>query len=221
MSWRGRSTSWHRPSTRWHRRGQCKVAQRAFDSHQLLVDSGIALAVVGILALLAGWFMAGRMLRPVRTITRTARRISSSSLHQRLALEGPEDELKELGDTLDDLFARLESAFEAQRRFVANASHELRTPLTRERALVQVALGDPSTPDVWRATGQELLASNREQETLIDALLTLASSESGLDQQERTDLADISRSVLAAFRARHRPPRTAGRDLHSSSPARG
>ena len=120
---------------------------------------------MGVLALLAGWLVAGRMLRPIRTITRTARRISSTSLHERLALDGPEDELKELGDTLDDLFGRLDAAFEAQRRFVANASHELRTPLTRERALVQVALGDPSTPAVWRSTGQELLASNREQET--------------------------------------------------------
>jgi signal transduction histidine kinase len=88
-------------------------------------------------------------------------------------------------------------AFEAQRRFIANASHELRTPLTRERALVQVALGDPSTSDLWRSTGRELLTSNREQETLIDALLTLASSEGGLDRHERADLADIGRSVLA------------------------
>ena len=174
-----------------------QAAQRASDSHQLLVDSGIALAAVAVLAVLAGWLLAGRMLRPIRTITRAARRISSTSLHERLGLDGPDDELKELGDTLDSLFARLEAAFEAQRRFVANASHELRTPLTRERTLVQVALGGPSTPDEWRSTGQELLASNREQEMLIDALLTLASSESGLDQQERTDLADISRSVLA------------------------
>jgi signal transduction histidine kinase len=175
--------------------GSVQAAQRASDSHQLLVDSGIALAAVVVLAVLAGWLVAGRMLRPIRTITRTARRISSTSLHERLSLDGPDDELKELGDTLDNLFARLEAAFEAQRRFVANASHELRTPLTRERTLVQVALGGP-TPDEWRSTGRELLASNREQETLIDALLTLASSESGLDQREQIDLADISRSVL-------------------------
>jgi signal transduction histidine kinase len=174
-----------------------QAAQRASDSHQLLVDSGIALAVVALLALLAGWLVAGRMLRPIRTITRTAREISSSSLHERLALAGPEDELKELGDTLDDLFARLEAAFEAQRRFVAHASHELRTPLTRERTIVQVALGDPSTPDVWRAAGQELLASNREQEVLIDGLLTLASSERGLEKRQQTDLADICRTVLS------------------------
>ncbi|HTS72564.1 MAG TPA: HAMP domain-containing protein [Gaiellaceae bacterium] len=134
--------------------GVVQAAQRASDSHELLVDSGIALTMVAAVALLAGWFVAGRTLRPIRTITQAARRISSTSLHERLALEGPEDELKELGDTLDDLFARLEAAFEAQRRFVAHASHELRTPLTRERALVQVALGDPSTSDAWRAAGE-------------------------------------------------------------------
>jgi signal transduction histidine kinase len=180
------------------------TVQRAADSHQLLVNSGIALAIVAVLALLIGWLVAGRMLRPLRTITRTAQRISSSSLHERLALDGPRDELKELGDTLDDLFARLEAAFEAQRRFVANASHELRTPLTRERALVQVALGDPSTSDVWRTTARELLASNREQETLIDALLTLASSESGLDHHEQIDLEVVADSVLRRRRGTDR-----------------
>jgi signal transduction histidine kinase len=179
------------------RTGPAEAAQRAADSHQLLVNSGIALAIVGVLAISAGWIVAGRMLRPIRTITRTARRISSTRLHERLAFDGPHDELKELGDTLDDLFGRLEAAFEAQRRFVANASHELRTPLTRERTLVQVALGDPSTSEVWRSTAQELLASNREQETLIEALLTLASSESGLDHREPSDLADICQAVLS------------------------
>jgi signal transduction histidine kinase len=178
------------------RAGTLQKAQRRSDSRELLVDSGIALAAVGVLALLAGWLVAGRILRPIRTITRAARRISSSSLDERLSLTGPEDELKELGDTLDQLFARLETAFEAQRHFVANASHELRSPLTRERTLVQVALGDPSTPEVWRATGEELLASNRKQESLIEALLALASSESELDGRERLDLADVCAAVV-------------------------
>jgi nitrate/nitrite-specific signal transduction histidine kinase len=94
--------------------GSIQAAQRATDSHELLVDSAIALGVVALLAVLAGWLIAGRMLQPIRTITRTARRISSTSLHERLALDGPPDELKELGDTLDGLFARLEGAFDAQ-----------------------------------------------------------------------------------------------------------
>jgi signal transduction histidine kinase len=174
-----------------------QAAQRATDAHQLLVNSGIALA---ILALLAGWFVAGRMLRPIRTITRTARRISSTSLHERLALAGPQDELKELGDTLDDLFARLEAAFQAQRHFVANASHELRTPLTAERTLLQVALDDPGTTiAAWRCTAKEVLASSDEQARLIEALLTLASSESGLTGNEPVDLAGTVSATLAGL----------------------
>ena len=160
--------------------GAVEAAQRAVDSHRLLVTSGIALAIVTVLALLAGWFISGRMLRPIRTITRTAQRISSSNLHERLALNGPEDELKELGDTLDDLFGRLDDAFEAQRRFVANASHELRTPLTVERTLLQVALDDPDTTNAaWRSTAKEVLVYSDEQTRLIEALLTLAAATAG------------------------------------------
>ena len=181
--------------------GTVQAAQRAADAHQLLVNSGIALAIVAALALLAGWLVAGRMLRPIRTITRTARRISSTSLHERLALDGPQDELKELGDTLDGLFARLEAAFEAQRHFVANASHELRTPLTAERTLLQVALDDPGTTTAgWRCTAQEVLASSDEQARLIEALLTLASSESGLNGHEPVDLATTVSSTLTGLR---------------------
>jgi signal transduction histidine kinase len=180
--------------------GSVQAAQRAADSHQLLINSGIALAIVAVLALLAGWLVAGRMLRPIRTITGTARRISSTSLNERLALDGPEDELKELGDTLDSLFARLETAFEAQRHFVANASHELRTPLTAERTLLQVALDDPGTTTAaWRSTAQEVLASNDEQARLIEALLTLASSESGLNGHEPLDLATTVRATLVGL----------------------
>jgi signal transduction histidine kinase len=180
--------------------GTVQAAQRAADSHQLLVNSGIALAIAAVLALLAGWMVAGRMLRPIRIITRTARRISSTSLHERLALDGPQDELKELGDTLDGLFARLEAAFEAQRHFVANASHELRTPLTAERTLLQVALDDPGTTTAaWRSTAHEVLASSDEQARLIEALLTLASSESGLNGLEPVDLATTVSAVLAGL----------------------
>jgi signal transduction histidine kinase len=182
--------------------GSIQAAQRATDSHQLLVNSAIALGIVAVLAVLAGWLVAGRMLRPIRTITRTARQISSTSLHERLALDGPPDELKELGDTLDGLFARLEGAFDAQRHFVANASHELRTPLTAERNLLQVALDDPDTSNAeWRATAEEVLASNHEQAHLIDALLTLASSEGGLNEREPVDLAPLVEETLAGLQS--------------------
>jgi signal transduction histidine kinase len=182
--------------------GSIQAVQRATDSHELLVNSAIALGIVAALALLAGWLVAGRMLRPIRTITGTARRISSTSLHERLALAGPQDELKELGDTLDGLFARLEGAFDAQQHFVANASHELRTPLTAERNLLQVALDDPDTSNAqWRSTAKEVLASNDEQAHLIDALLTLASSESGLGEREPVDLASLVEETLAGLKS--------------------
>ena len=189
--------------------GSVQAAQRASDAHQLLVDSGIALAIVAVLALLAGWLIAGRMLRPIRTITRTARRISSASLHERLALDGPQDELKELGDTLDDLFERLDAAFEAQRQFVANASHELRAPLTRQRALIQVALADPDANFAsLRMAHERVLASEQQLEQMIDALLTLTRGQAGLERRERLDLAAIASKALLA-----RESEAADRDL--------
>jgi signal transduction histidine kinase len=171
------------------------------DLRQVLIQAPAALAIVTALALALGWLVAGRVLRPLATITVAARRISASNLHQRLALPGPDDELKALGDTLDDLFARLEAAFKAQRHFIANASHELRTPLTRERAMLQVALDDPgTTAETWRNTALDVLASNAEQESLIEALLTLATGEGGLDRREPVDLAAITGEVLLARR---------------------
>jgi signal transduction histidine kinase len=179
--------------------GSVQAAQRAADSHQLLVNSGIALAIVAVLALLTGWLVAGRMLRPIRTITRTARRISSTSLHERLALDGPQDELKELGDTLDDLFGRLDAAFAAQRQFVANASHELRTPLTRQRALIQVALADPDANFTSLHSAHErVLASELQLEQMIDGLLTLTRGQAGLEGREHLDLASLASNALLA-----------------------
>jgi signal transduction histidine kinase len=172
------------------------------DLRQVLLQAPIALAIVTVVALVLGWLVAGRVLRPLGGITAAARRISASNLNERLSLRGPDDELKALGDTLDDLFARLEAAFEAQRHFVANASHELRTPVARERAMLQVALDDPgTTAETWRSTTREVLASNAEQEDLIEALLTLASSQGGLEYREPVDLAAIASKVLQAPRS--------------------
>jgi len=186
------------------------LGQVTFGRQQLLISSGIALAVSAVAAVAIGWFIAGRVLRPLRTITAAARRISASSLHERLALPGPDDELKELADTLDNLFARLQASFDAQRRFAANASHELRTPLTRERTLLQVTLADPAaTTDTWQGVSRELLASNAEQERLLEALLTLASSEAGTGDREPADLAAITSDALAAAR-----PAISRLDLH-------
>ena len=98
---------------------------------QLLINSGIALALMAVISIGLGWLTAGRVLRPLRKITSTARRISATNLHERLALTGPDDEITELSATFDDLLDRLERSFDAQRQFVANASHELRTPLAQ------------------------------------------------------------------------------------------
>ena len=173
----------------------------SYDVRNILIISAIALAVIAAAAAAIGWIIAGRVLRPVSTITAAARRIAATSLHERLALHGPDDELKELADTLDNLFARLEASFDAQRRFAANASHELRTPLTRERTLLQVTLANPAaTTGTWQAVSRELLASNAEQERLIESLLTLASSEAGPGEREPLDLAAITSAALAVPR---------------------
>ncbi|HEY2439490.1 MAG TPA: HAMP domain-containing sensor histidine kinase, partial [Solirubrobacteraceae bacterium] len=174
------------------------VQQHSADQKRLLGVSALVLALSAIASVALGWFVSGRILRPLRQITATARTISAGNLSERLALRGPNDEFRQLGDTLDDLLTRLESAFEAQRRFVANASHELRTPLTLERTLLQVALADPDADAAkLRGTCQELLASGREQERLLEALLTLASSERGLDHRVPFDLAPLAERAVA------------------------
>ena len=173
------------------------VHDHAVELHQLLVQSGIALAIMTVASVALGWLVAGRVLRPLRAMTATTRRISERNLHERLALDGPADELKDLADTVDDLLARLETAFGSQRRFVSNAAHELRTPLTLLRALLEETLTDPdATIDSFRKTSRRLLALGREQERLIEALLTLASSERGLDHHEPINLSVIADTIL-------------------------
>jgi signal transduction histidine kinase len=165
--------------------------------------AGVAMAaVMVVLAVGVGWLVAGRLVRPLRAITASARDISASNLHRRLGLRGHDDEFAELGRTLDDLFARLEASFESQRHFIANASHELRTPLTAGRALLEVAIADPEPSiQTLRATCEELVELSDQQERLIAALLTLANSQRGLEHPEPLDLADITRNVLLARQA--------------------
>ncbi|GAA3599261.1 hypothetical protein GCM10022419_098710 [Nonomuraea rosea] len=154
--------------------------QRAEALHQLLINSGIALALMSVLSVALGWIIAGRVLSRLRTIIATAQDISATDLHRRLTLDGPADELKALGDTIDGLLSRLEASFQAQRQFVANASHELRTPLTRQRALGQVALSDPmASTQSLREAHEQILATGAHQERLIEALLTLSRGHAG------------------------------------------
>lgn len=163
----------------------------------LLVGSCIVLvAMIGV-SVLVGWFGAGRVLRPLRVMTTTTRQISEHNLHERLALAGPNDELKDLGNTIDDLLARVEAAFDSQRRFVANASHELRTPLMLSQTLLQVALANPDiTLDSLRAACEEAVDAGKDQAQLIDALLTLARSQRGLEHQEPVDLRSTVNDAL-------------------------
>ena len=176
--------------------------QRAAELTRLLTESGVALAIMTVASVGLGWLVAGRVLRPLRTITAAARSISATSLHARLAMDGPHDELQELGDTFDGLLARLEAAFGAQRQFVANASHELRTPLARQQTLVEVALADPE-PSLagLQEVCRRVLATGAQQERLIEALLTLARSQRGLDRPEPVDLAQIADDVVTGRKA--------------------
>jgi signal transduction histidine kinase len=175
--------------------------QPAGNLHQVLAYSGAALGVLAVLSVALGWLVAGRALRPLRIITASARAISASNLHERLGLDSPYNEFTELGETLDGLFGRLEASFASQRHFVANASHELRTPLTAERTLLQVALADPdATAETLRATCRQLLELGEQQERLIEALLTLASSQRGIDRWEPFDLAGIISDVVGQRR---------------------
>ena len=179
--------------------------QRVADLHQLIVESSIALAVMALISAALGWLVAGRVLRPLRTMTSTTQQISETSLDRRLAMDGPRDELRQLADTIDGLLERLEAAFDAQRRFVANASHELRTPLTAARAMLEMIISDPSaTVDTFRETCAQVLDESEQQEQLIDALLALAQGQRGVDQREPVELAAIVGDVVA----RQRPEAT-------------
>jgi signal transduction histidine kinase len=167
--------------------------------HRLAVSSGIALAAMSVLSVALGWVVSGRLLRPLRTITATVRDISATNLHQRVGLGGPDDELKELGDTFDDLLRRLEASFAAQRQFVANASHELRTPLARQRAIGQVALSDPDAgAPALRAAHERILAAGEQQERLIEALLTLTRGQAGIAVREPFELDRLAGEVVQA-----------------------
>jgi signal transduction histidine kinase len=158
--------------------------------HQLLAKSGIALGLMALVSVGIGWLVAGRVLRPLAAITAAARRLEGSTLHERINLQGPQDELKELADTFDQMLGRLDATFETQRRFVANASHELRTPLAIARTEVDVAMADPGAgPAELRAMAGRVLEANQRSERLIEGLLTLARSERQLRAAEPLDLA--------------------------------
>lgn len=165
----------------------------------LLTQGSLALVLVGGLAAGFGWLVAGRVLAPLHRVTDTARRIAltPSALHERIALQGPDDEVKNLADAFDTMVERLDQSFDGQRRFVANASHELRTPLTLGRALVEVAMHRRTASSDVKELGESLLTINTRHEQLIEGLLILADSEKQLTTVYPVNLADVVTHVTA------------------------
>jgi signal transduction histidine kinase len=203
------------------REAQDEAKRNALES--LLTQGGVALLLISVVALGFGWLIAGRALQPLHQITGTARRIAAADaggrgLHERIALRGPRDEVKELADTFDLMLERLDRSFDGQRRFVANASHELRTPLALNRSLLEVAMSRPGASAELRQLGETLMAVNERHERLIDGLLTLADSEQRVVDRTPVDLAEIAGHLLdqvagtpgPAVRRRLAPAATAG-----------
>jgi signal transduction histidine kinase len=174
------------------------VVQHSSDRRELLIASGIGLAIMAALSLALGWLVAGRFLRPLRTITTTAREISATNLHERLNLAGPDDELTELGDTFDELLARLERSFAFERQFIANASHELRTPLAGMRTSLDVAMAKPGPVPPHIVTLADRLRRELDHvDRLLESFLTLAHTQHGpVADQSALSLADATRAAI-------------------------
>jgi signal transduction histidine kinase len=163
---------------------------------QLLQGTVLTVVALGLLAVVIGYLVAGRTLRPLQTVTATAQRLSESTLHERIGLTGPRDEIKELADTFDGMLDRLHRAFDSQRRFIANASHELRTPLAINRAVIEVAMAKPQAPAETKALGRKLLDTTARHERLIEGLLLLARSEREVSSRSPVDVADLARDTV-------------------------
>ncbi|GAA5044712.1 sensor histidine kinase [Streptomyces similanensis] len=174
----------------------CTDHQRQVALDSLLSRSLLALLGLAVIAFAFGYAMAGRVLAPLGRITRTARAVAGSDLSRRIELDGPDDELKELADTFDDMLERLQRAFTAQQRFVGNASHELRTPLAINRTLLEVHLSDPNAPMELRQLGKTLLATNERSEQLVEGLLLLARSDNQIVERKPVDLAEVASQAI-------------------------
>ncbi|MQY38406.1 Adaptive-response sensory-kinase SasA [Streptomyces sp. RB17] len=174
----------------------CVDQQRQAALDDLLSRSLLALLGLAVIAFAFGYAMAGRVLSPLGRITRTARQVAGSDLSRRIELDGPDDELKELADTFDDMLERLQRAFTAQQRFVGNASHELRTPLAINRTLLEVHLSDPDAPVELQQLGKTLLATNERSEQLVEGLLLLARSDNQIVERGPVDLAEVAGQAI-------------------------
>ncbi|WP_055494432.1 HAMP domain-containing sensor histidine kinase [Streptomyces sp. TP-A0356] len=179
-----------------HAMNACVNEQRQHALDNLLSRSLLALLGLAVIAFAFGYAMAGRVLSPLGRITRTARAVAGSDLSRRIELDGPDDELKELADTFDDMLERLQRAFTAQQRFVGNASHELRTPLAINRTLLEVHLSDPGAPVELQQLGRTLLATNERSEQLVEGLLLLARSDNQIVERKPVDLAEVASQAI-------------------------
>ncbi|MET7465752.1 HAMP domain-containing sensor histidine kinase [Nonomuraea sp. NPDC005501] len=180
----------------------------------MLRSSAAIMVLLGVLAVVLGYLVADRALRPLDRVTETARRLSESTLHERIALDGPPDEVKRLADTFDAMLDRLHRVFEGQRRFIANASHELRTPLAINRTVLEVSLEEPAASEDLKALARALLGTNARYERLIEGLLLLAQSEQELGVRKTVDVAQVARIVLEQLDlAGRRRPLTLHTDL--------
>ncbi|MEV6863763.1 ATP-binding protein [Streptosporangium subroseum] len=192
------------------------VGQRAASVlDEMLRSSLLIMALVGIVAIVVGYLIADRALRPLDRVTETAQRLSESNLHERIALRGrPQDEIKRLADTFDAMLDRLHKVFDVQRRFIANASHELRTPLAINRTVLEVSLEEPeSSPDL-KALARTLLGTNARHERLIEGLLLLAQSEQEPTSRKPLELDQVVRAALDQLDLQPRKrPVTIHRDL--------
>ena len=181
-----------------------KLAARAELRSQMITGSAIAVGALTLLSGGLGWWVAGRVLRPVHLVSNTARRLSEHDLHERIPVSGPDDEMRELAETFNGMLARLQRSFDAHGRFAANASHELRAPMTTQRTLVEVAAGTPGASADLRELADALRPVLGRQERLVDGLLALAWSEHGtttiepvrLDQLVRTSLARTDHAAI-------------------------
>lgn len=182
------------------------VAARFTDFKSLVLNalvgqSLLTLAALVLIAAALGWWMAGRSLARLHTVTAAARRISERNLHDRLGLVGPDDEIKELGDTFDAMLGRLDRAFAANRRFAANASHELRTPLALQRASLEIPLEEGRVPDDLRPSIERSLRATARSERLVGSLLLLAKGQQGPESYAETDLAELAGEAVDTYRA--------------------
>lgn len=180
---------------------RARAEARSELKQRLVAASGLALVGMTAIALFLGWFMAGRVLKPIRSVSSTARRISDQSLDERIPVSGPNDELKELAETFNGMIARLERAFTAQRSFTANASHELRAPMTTQRALVEVSLATPGMSSDAQTLAHDLHAVLLRQEQLLNGLFELSCGQHGPERQEAVALDKVAHDALERWRS--------------------